>query len=64
MQEIRCRCCGRLLAKAKYLELEIKCSRCKTINFLKVVEPHLQAPMSATKIEVQHGQQNPAKTAR
>lgn len=64
MQEIRCRCCGRLLAKAQFQELEIKCSRCKTLNFLKVIEPLLKAPLSASNIEVQNDQQNPTKATR
>lgn len=36
LQEIRCKCCKKLLARTKnnqYLEyLEIKCTRCKTLN--------------------------------
>ncbi len=36
MQLIRCKSCNKLLAKAVYKQLEIKCTRCKTINFLSV----------------------------
>ena len=36
MQEIRCGCCGRKLAMGIFIELQIKCGRCKTINFLRV----------------------------
>ncbi|MFC3172102.1 Com family DNA-binding transcriptional regulator [Acinetobacter vivianii] len=36
MQLINCRSCGRLLAKGTYISLEIKCSRCKSINSLSV----------------------------
>jgi phage FluMu protein Com len=43
MQEIRCNC-GRLLAKAIYISIEIKCPRCKALNYMKVTEPHTQAP--------------------
>ncbi|MFY1006068.1 Com family DNA-binding transcriptional regulator [Pasteurella multocida] len=33
MQEIRCKCCKKLLARAIDMQfLEIKCTRCKTIN--------------------------------
>ncbi|WP_411174986.1 Com family DNA-binding transcriptional regulator [Pasteurella multocida] len=32
-QEYRCKCCKKLLARAKDVQkLEIKCVRCKTIN--------------------------------
>lgn len=34
IQEIRCKCCGKLLAKVvKFEQLQIKCLRCKTINY-------------------------------
>ena len=33
MQNIKCRCCFKLLAKVgKFDQIEIKCPRCKTIN--------------------------------
>ncbi|MBU2967051.1 Com family DNA-binding transcriptional regulator [Amphritea sp. 2_MG-2023] len=32
MQDIRCQRCNKLLAKAIYQVLEIKCSRCGVIN--------------------------------
>lgn len=32
MKEIRCRQCNKLLAKASYQQLEIKCPRCKFFN--------------------------------
>ncbi|WP_080482094.1 Com family DNA-binding transcriptional regulator [Pseudomonas syringae] len=36
MQEIRCGHCGRKLAAAcGYVELQIKCPRCRTLNHLK-----------------------------
>ncbi|EMI9071738.1 Com family DNA-binding transcriptional regulator [Acinetobacter baumannii] len=35
MHTIRCRCCYKLLAKIGHFDsLEIKCSRCKSINIL------------------------------
>ncbi|AUZ85777.1 Com family DNA-binding transcriptional regulator [Methylophaga nitratireducenticrescens] len=39
MTQCRCKRCGRLLAKAKFERLEIKCPRCKTLNILKAQEP-------------------------
>lgn len=54
MQEIRCHHCDRLLAKALFQELEIKCPRCKTLNFQKVVEPQPEAPLSVANIEVKN----------
>ncbi|WP_155275169.1 MULTISPECIES: Com family DNA-binding transcriptional regulator [Gallibacterium] len=36
MQEIRCKCCKKLLARAENIQnLEIKCTRCKVINTFK-----------------------------
>ncbi|MFU2131922.1 Com family DNA-binding transcriptional regulator [Gallibacterium anatis] len=35
MKDLRCNCCKKLLARTKdnqYLYLEIKCTRCKTLN--------------------------------
>nr|DAQ56963.1 MAG TPA: hypothetical protein [Caudoviricetes sp.] len=35
LKEIRCQCCNKLLAKVGTMKhLEIKCSRCKTINHI------------------------------
>ncbi|MEW4983055.1 MAG: Com family DNA-binding transcriptional regulator [Cycloclasticus sp.] len=39
MIEVRCNRCSKLLAKALFKQIEIKCTRCKTINFLKANEP-------------------------
>ncbi|WP_010325173.1 Com family DNA-binding transcriptional regulator [Marinobacterium stanieri] len=39
MQEIRCANCRKLLAKAQFLALEIKCPRCRTINTLRAESP-------------------------
>ncbi len=36
MTLIRCKSCNKLLAKAIYKALEIKCPRCKAINYLSV----------------------------
>lgn len=36
MKDIRCGACGRKLASGTFIELHIKCSRCKTMNFLSV----------------------------
>ncbi|WPN60436.1 Com family DNA-binding transcriptional regulator [Pseudomonas sp. P9_31] len=48
MQEIRCGQCGRKLAAVRgFLELQIKCPRCRTLNHLKAESP-LTSPSSAT----------------
>ncbi|HAS03299.1 Com family DNA-binding transcriptional regulator [Pasteurella multocida] len=40
-KEYRCKCCKKLLARAKDVQkLEIKCVRCKTINQIRVSERH------------------------
>lgn len=56
MKEVRCGGCSRLLAKAEYVQIEIKCPRCKTLNNLKATEPLNQAPSSANAEEETHGQ--------
>ncbi len=38
MQQIRCKQCNKLLAKANYKQLEIKCPRCKFFNNLECHE--------------------------
>jgi len=57
MNEIRCRSCNRLLAKAKYQQIEIKCPRCKTLNIKKANEPLTKAHISA-KVEAENGKTN------
>lgn len=42
MRHIRCNQCNKLLAKANYSQLEIKCSRCKTVNYLEAHEAQTQ----------------------
>ncbi len=37
MKEIRCCKCGKKLAEGTYIELSIKCDRCKFINNLKAM---------------------------
>ncbi|KAF0205481.1 MAG: Mu-like prophage protein [Gallionellaceae bacterium] len=40
MESIRCGNCNRLLAKADYKQIEIKCPRCGTLNLkAKSLEP-------------------------
>nr|WP_248915877.1 Com family DNA-binding transcriptional regulator [Pseudomonas moorei] len=47
MQEIRCGHCGRKLAAVLgFIELQIKCPRCRTLNHLKA-ESLLTSPSSA-----------------
>lgn len=36
MKNINCRSCGRLLAKGTFTVLEIKCPRCKAMNFMSI----------------------------
>ena len=35
MKDIRCGACGRKLGAGIFIELQIKCGRCKTINYLR-----------------------------
>ncbi|AFJ02012.1 Mu-like prophage protein Com [Methylophaga frappieri] len=63
MIEVRCGDCGRLLARASFSRIEIKCPRCKTLNSLRAIEPPTQAPASAN-VEVNHGQANTSMDGR
>lgn len=64
MKDIRCGGCGRLLARAKFIQIEIKCPRCKTLNNMKAIEPLTKAPPSAEDKEVSHGQTNHSMDGR
>lgn len=57
MKNVNCGHCGRKLAIAEYIEIQIKCPRCKTLNHLRAESPP-PAPMSATVKEMPHGQTN------
>ncbi|QLG93396.1 Com family DNA-binding transcriptional regulator [Pseudomonas yamanorum] len=47
MEDIRCGHCGRKLAAVRgFIELQIKCPRCRTLNHLKA-ESLLKSPSSA-----------------
>lgn len=35
MKDIRCGACGRKLGAGIFIELQIKCSRCKAMNYLR-----------------------------
>lgn len=48
MKDVRCNHCGKKLAIAAYIEIQIKCTRCKTINhFLRADEPLNQSVENA-----------------
>ncbi|XPV77641.1 MAG: Com family DNA-binding transcriptional regulator [Desulfovibrio sp.] len=42
-KEFRCGKCNKLLAKGSATEIEIKCGRCRTINYLRTESPHLDS---------------------
>ncbi|MDN5621665.1 MAG: Com family DNA-binding transcriptional regulator [Acinetobacter sp.] len=59
MQNIKCRCCFKLLAKiGKFDHIEIKCPRCKTINDFQSTSSALperqERPFNSGKIDEQH----------
>ena len=41
LADIRCGACGRKLGAGVFITLQIKCGRCKTVNFLRVENPEL-----------------------
>lgn len=36
MRDLKCKGCGKLLAKVDYGEFEIKCGRCNKLNLIKI----------------------------
>lgn len=44
MNEIRCGRCWQKLAMGEYVELQIKCPRCKTLNHLKAASRTAERP--------------------
>lgn len=60
LKEIRCGHCRRKLATARgFVELQIKCPRCRTLNHLKA-ESLLTAPQSATYLQEASCLHNPS----
>ncbi|AXE33132.1 Com family DNA-binding transcriptional regulator [Chromobacterium phragmitis] len=53
--EIRCGQCGRKLATGRYIELTIKCPRCRTLNHLKAESLPSERP-GASDIKANHDQ--------
>ncbi len=39
LADIRCGACSKKLGAGIFIKLELKCTRCKTINFLRVENP-------------------------
>ncbi|MFV0420634.1 Com family DNA-binding transcriptional regulator [Oleidesulfovibrio sp.] len=52
-KEIRCGHCNRLLAKGEARELEIKCRRCGTMNYVRTVCLDREAPEAHSEKSVE-----------
>lgn len=54
MQEVRCGQCQRLLAKAVFTEIQVKCPKCKTLNHQRAsaVDRNGQSPQSRAPVPV------------
>ncbi|MFY2090151.1 Com family DNA-binding transcriptional regulator [Achromobacter xylosoxidans] len=67
MEELRCNCCGRKLAEfAGLVRINIKCSRCKTVNAFSMAESAQSAEShkpacrrASSPEEHRHGGQRP-----
>ncbi|PJC11814.1 MAG: Com family DNA-binding transcriptional regulator [Comamonadaceae bacterium CG_4_9_14_0_8_um_filter_60_18] len=59
MEIIRCGSCNRLLAKADFRQIEIKCPRCGTLNLVRAESPKPERPGASIRKEAHHDQQNP-----
>ena len=53
---IRCGSCQRLLAKGQVIEVQIKCPRCGTINFLRAASPESERHRASSDKETNDGQ--------
>ena len=52
LDEIRCGTCSKKLGEGKYRELEIKCPRCGTLNYLRAApSPSPERPRASTDKE-------------
>ncbi|MBA4381044.1 MAG: Com family DNA-binding transcriptional regulator [Sideroxydans sp.] len=59
METVRCGKCTKLLAKADYVQIEIKCPRCGTLNLkVKNLEPERQG--ASIRKEAHHDQKDHA----
>ncbi|WP_142850979.1 Com family DNA-binding transcriptional regulator [Telmatospirillum sp. J64-1] len=56
MESIRCGSCRKLLAKAVYRTIEIKCPRCGAINHLRAASPASERPRASHPMEDALGQ--------
>lgn len=60
MHTIRCRCCYKLLAKIGHFDsLEIKCSRCKSINILSTESALPERLEHQKQVRIMNIQYNP-----
>ncbi|MBN3005587.1 Com family DNA-binding transcriptional regulator [Chromobacterium alkanivorans] len=59
MQDIRCGHCQRKLAEGRYIEITIKCPRCRAYNTLKAAEPP-----TANAASVKQGKQHATAVQR
>lgn len=57
MESIRCGSCGKLLAKAEFVEIEIKCTRCSTLNFVKAKSLKPERLGASIRKEAHHEQE-------
>ncbi|WP_435626995.1 Com family DNA-binding transcriptional regulator [Candidatus Ferrigenium straubiae] len=60
METIRCGKCSKLLAKASYSKLEIKCPRCGTLNQLRAESPKPERHGASIRKETLHDKQGTA----
>ncbi|WP_090322581.1 Com family DNA-binding transcriptional regulator [Nitrosomonas oligotropha] len=60
MQEIRCGQCNKKLAEAVFIQLNIKCPRCGTLNRLSAGSALQEHPLSVDSRMTQNGRNVPA----
>lgn len=59
METVRCGKCSKLFAKADFIQIEIKCPRCGTLNLVRAESPKPERPGASIRKEALHEQEIP-----
>lgn len=54
METVRCGNCSKMLAKADFVQIEIKCPRCGTLNYVKAKSLEPERPGASIRKETHH----------
>ena len=57
METVRCGKCSKLLAKADFAQIEIKCTRCGTLNYVRAKSLEPERPGASPHKETLHAKE-------